>query len=168
MIAAIGMAIALSLSQVLVTNSAARSGREPRETIMRTYLLPNGLLPISALLITLALAGFAVSDSQAQGFHFAAGGVHVDVGSPHSYYGSYGSYYPSLNRGCGYGEYPYTTHYGGGYGVGGYGGGWGGRSTWHDTTHLDYHPGEFRRHRGHYHYVPGHYDVHEEGHWHHD
>lgn len=126
---------------------------------MKSNVLKASVLPLGALLVTLAIAGFATSNAAAQGFHFGAGGVHVDVGNPHGYYGNYGSYYPSLNRGCGYGGYPYSTYYGGG---------WGGGSTWHDTTQLDYHPGEFRRHRGHYHYVPGHYDVHEDGHWHHD
>lgn len=38
--------------------------------------------------------------------------------------------------------------------------------VWHDTTHLDYHPGGFVPHRNHFHYVPGHYDVHRSGHWH--
>lgn len=63
--------------------------------------------------------------------------------------------------------------------IGGYGGGYGGfysppvryrsyrPAYYHDTTHLDYHPGEYVRHRNHYDYIPGHYDVHRTGHWHH-
>ncbi len=38
-------------------------------------------------------------------------------------------------------------------------------SVWHDTSHYDYHPGGYVRHRNHYHYVPGHYDYHRTGHW---
>lgn len=107
-----------------------------------------------------ALIAFGASGPEArgQGFHFGGGGVHVDVGNPHGYYSGYGGY------GCGgyggYGGYPYTTYYGGGWRGGGH-------ADWHDTTHLDYHPGEYRRHRNHYHYNPGHYDVHEDGHWDH-
>ena len=62
-----------------------------------------------------------------------------------------------------YGGYR-TARYGYGYGGGDC---YGGRSVWHDTSHYDYHPGEVVRHRNHYHYVPGHYDFHETGHWDH-
>ena len=41
------------------------------------------------------------------------------------------------------------------------------RSYYHDTSHYDYHPGEFVPHGDHYHYQPGHYDYHRTGHWHH-
>ncbi len=37
--------------------------------------------------------------------------------------------------------------------------------VWHDTSHLDYHGPSLQRHRNHFHLVPGHYDVHREGHW---
>ena len=37
--------------------------------------------------------------------------------------------------------------------------------TWHDTSHFDYHPGEYVRHGNHFHYQPGHYDLHRTGHW---
>ena len=40
------------------------------------------------------------------------------------------------------------------------------RSWYHDTSHYDYHPGRYVRHRDHYDYVPGHYDYHRTGHWH--
>lgn len=40
-------------------------------------------------------------------------------------------------------------------------------SFWHDTSHYDYHPPQFRRHGNHYHYQPGHYDFHRTGHWDH-
>ena len=39
------------------------------------------------------------------------------------------------------------------------------RSTWHNTSHWDYHPGGYVRHNNHYDYVPGHYDYHRTGHW---
>jgi hypothetical protein len=116
------------------------------------------VLSAACLLVTFLIACVGASKAQAQGFHFGGAGVHVDVGNPHRYYGNYGGYYGGYNSGCGYGSYPYTAYYGGGYG---------GHAHWHDTTHLDYHPAEFVPHRGHYHYVPGHYDVHEEGHWDH-
>ena len=123
--------------------------------------MKSSTLTAACLLITLLIASALATTAPAQGFHFNSGGVHVDIGSPHRYYSNYGGYYPGLNQGCGYGNYPYTTYYGGGYG-----GGWGGgRAVWHDTTHLDYHPAELIRHRNHYHYQPGHYDVHEDGHW---
>ena len=38
---------------------------------------------------------------------------------------------------------------------------------WHDTTHLHWHPGEWQWCNGRRIYVPGHYDVHQTGHWHH-
>lgn len=125
---------------------------------MKTYLLS------AVALITLLLAASLAPRASAQGIHFGGSGVHVDIGNPHGHYGNYGGYYGG--SGCGYGGYgyagygrytPYTSFYGGGWG--------GGDAHWHDTTHLDYHPGEFVRHRGHYHYVPGHYDMHEDGHW---
>ena len=37
--------------------------------------------------------------------------------------------------------------------------------TWHDTSHLDYHPGQYVPHGNHFDYQPGHYDVHRTGHW---
>ncbi len=37
--------------------------------------------------------------------------------------------------------------------------------TWHDTSHYDYHPGQYVRHGNHFHYQPGHYDLHRTGHW---
>lgn len=40
------------------------------------------------------------------------------------------------------------------------------RPVWHDTTHLDYHPGGYVPHGNHFDYQPGHYDLHQTGHWH--
>jgi hypothetical protein len=108
------------------------------------------ILTTSAVFV-LAIAIDGANEASARGFHFGGGGVHIDVGNAHGGFG-----------GCR--SYPQTSYWGGGWGV--YGG-WGGHSHWHDTTHLDYHPGEYVRHRNHYHYVPGHYDVHNDGHWDH-
>jgi hypothetical protein len=69
-------------------------------------------------------------------------------------------------QGCYSGFYGGYGH--GGHGYGSYwGGGWGAHS-WHDTTHLDYHPGSFVPHYDHFDYVPGHFDIHRSGHWHHN
>ena len=38
--------------------------------------------------------------------------------------------------------------------------------TYHNTSHYDYHPGGFQQHGNHFHYVPGHYDFHQTGHYH--
>lgn len=64
--------------------------------------------------------------------------------------------------GYGYGGYGYGQR---GYFRGGYGGAYRPHYDYHDTTHLDYHPGTARRHFDHYDYTPGHYDVHRSGHW---
>ncbi len=58
--------------------------------------------------------------------------------------------------------------YYGGHGYGGHGvyGGYGYTPhVYHNTSHWDYHPGQFVRHRNHYHYQPGHYDFHQTGHY---
>jgi hypothetical protein len=51
------------------------------------------------------------------------------------------------------------------YGLGWYGGHY--DAVWHNTTHWDYHPGYYQRHFNHYHYVPGHFDLHRSGHFDH-
>ena len=75
----------------------------------------------------------------------------------------YGSGYSSFNSGySGYGN----SGYGGYSGFNNYPV-YGGHShrTWHDTSHLDYHAPSVVPHSGHYDYVPGHYDLHQTGHW---
>lgn len=83
-----------------------------------------------------------------------AGGIRVTFGgSGYGYYGGHGvqrgygypgySTYPSVSPGC------YSA------------------PRWHDTTHYDWHPGGWQRHGNHFDYVPGHYDLHRTGHWHH-
>jgi len=92
--------------------------------------------------------GANAEDAKAQGFHFSSGGVHVDFGHPHGGYRHFGH-----SR-----HAPHSVFHGSGH--------WGGHGRWHDTTHLDYHPGGFVPHFNHFHYVPGHYDVHHSGHFH--
>ncbi len=41
------------------------------------------------------------------------------------------------------------------------------QSYYHNTSHYDYHAPSLQRHRGHYDYVPGHYDYHQTGHYDH-
>jgi|SRR5690606_37000778 len=81
-----------------------------------------------------------------------AGGIRFSFGGGHHHHGHHG-----WHRG---------PVYNGGYGHHGHG-----RihryPRWHDTSHYDYHPGGWQRHYDHYHYVPGHYDWHQTGHWHH-
>jgi hypothetical protein len=105
------------------------------------------------------MAGFNAKEATAEGFHFRSGGVHIDVGHVHHGHGHHGHYGHYGRRS--YGDYGYGRH---GYRRHGYSG-WGGHSHWHDTTHLDYHPGYVVPHYDHYDYVPGHYDVHYDGHW---
>ena len=96
-------------------------------------------------------------------------------------YGGYGCGAPSGGYSAGYGGHSagyggYSAGYAPGYnaysGNGGYAAGFGGSNLnyggtrWHDTSHLDYHPGSIQRHRLHFHYVPGHYDLHRSGHRH--
>src|SRR5687767_1672434 len=116
---------------------------------MTKYLMP---VPI---LVALIVVGVTAKEADAQGFHFRSGGIHVDVGRPHHGYHGRGLH----------GLHGYSRH---GYGRRGGYGAWGGDHYWHDTTHLDYHPGYVVPHYDHYDYVPGHYDVHRTGHWHHD
>lgn len=63
----------------------------------------------------------------------------------------------------------YIGGYGGYGGHGGYGH-WGGNRyrsprIWHDTSHYDWHPGQWVPHGNHFHYLPGHWDYHRTGHW---
>ncbi len=100
-----------------------------------------------AALAALTLVGLDSSAAKARGFGFHYGGrnVHVDIGNPHGYRNqvayrrSARSYYPTQRS---------RGHY-----------------SWHDTSHYDYHPGSYVRHRNHYDYTPGHYDFHREGHF---
>ncbi|TWT51433.1 hypothetical protein Pla22_42110 [Rubripirellula amarantea] len=110
------------------------------------------IVPVFALaaLFTFALGG----EAQAQhGFHHGShhGGVHHGGGFHHG----------GIHNGGGHHVYPqphvpsYPSYPTPGFG-----------HQYHDTTHLDYHAPSLQRHGNHFHYQPGHYDVHQTGHWH--
>ena len=95
----------------------------------------------------MGLVGFGTSEVAAQGYDWHGGSSRGWLRTSPSYnYGGYGY----GNRGSFHGRHggAYRPHY-----------------DYHDTSHLDYHPGTVRRHFGHYDYVPGHYDWHHSGHW---
>lgn len=103
----------------------------------------------SVVAVVLAFGTYsAPAKADSFGIHVSGPGYHVDLGRAHHRHAYYGGH-----RSLGYGFYG-NSCYGGG-------------RTWHDTSHWDYHPGEFVRHRNHYHYVPGHLDYHHTGHWDH-
>ncbi len=82
-------------------------------------------------------------------------GSHGNYGH-HGHHGSHGSHGHRSN----YGNYgSHSSYHSGGYGYQTR------RPVWHDTTHLDYHGPSIQRHGFHFHYVPGHYDVHRSGHY---
>jgi hypothetical protein len=105
-----------------------------------------------AILLTAALAiGVSViastpADAAGFGIYVGGSGYGYSIGAGNGCYGGYRTAY-----------YPSTAVYGG----------WDSDHEWHDTSHFDYHPGRFVRHRNHFHYEPGHYDYHETGHLHH-
>lgn len=107
-------------------------------------------------LIAISLVGAATASAQGGGY-----GCGAPVGGYSTGYGGYSA---------GYGGYApgYSAYSGnGGYAAGYSGNNFGYRgSSWHNTSHLDYHPASVQRHRLHFHYVPGHYDVHRSGHRH--
>jgi len=98
---------------------------------------------------------------RSRGVQITIGGGHYQSNHPsynhynhYNHYGSqvrtYSSFHPTMG---------YQSYYGGtpnsGYGA------------HHDTSHYDYHPTEIYRHGNHYDVQPGHYDFHQEGHYHH-
>ena len=118
----------------------------------------------ASAVLALSFVGSSFASAQHHGRHsgYGYGGryssprLSVSVG-----YGNFGHYsgHSGYGRHQGYGQHPGF----GGYQV--YGGH--GHSSWHDTSHLDYHGPSLVPHRGHFDYVPGHYDVHRTGHWDH-
>jgi hypothetical protein len=127
------------------------------------------------LMIVCAAAFVAVGSAetaQAQDVHLGVGRLHVDVGHPHrahygaSGYGRYGyvkpkpftwnTHYRHFSEAYDHGHGRYRSYYRPGVGS---------HHHWHDTTHYDYHPGGYVPHFNHYHYAPGHYDLHRSGHW---
>jgi hypothetical protein len=131
---------------------------------------------LSLLIVCAAVlvVGGSADTARAQGVHVGVGRLHVDVGNPHhGHHGRHG--YHGYGR-SGYAlpqQFGWNTHFqhfsGGGYGHARYQSyyqpGWGSHYDWHDTTHYDYHPGQYVPHYNHYDYVPGHYDLHRSGHW---
>lgn len=108
---------------------------------------------------------FSVDSAPARAEHHSHGsrGLQITIGggSRYSPYGYQARPYSSLRPAYGYGGYNScfggTSNYGHGHHQGSY----------HDTSHFDYHPTEVYRHGNHYDIQPGHYDFHQEGHWHH-
>jgi hypothetical protein len=97
----------------------------------------------------LAIAFMAVAGpSKAEAGGFGFGGVRIGVGH---HIGHRTFHHPRIIR---HHSPLYSGHFGH-------------RSYYHDTTHLDYHRPTVIPHNGHFDYVPGHYDVHRTGHWHH-
>ena len=91
------------------------------------------------------------------GLAFGVGSVAL---ADHGHHGGHG------HGGHGHGHNHRNRSFYGGANFGGGGSYYRSGPSWHDTSHYDYHPGGFQRHRNHYHYVPGHYDYHRSGHWH--
>ena len=125
----------------------------------------KSLLFTAGALLALSLIGSSHAIAQHHGHHSSYGRgyssprMSVSVG-----YGNYGSFQSRRFRSSGFNS-GFSSHLGG-LGYGGYPA-YGGRahSVWHDTSHLDYHGPSLVPHRGHFDYVPGHYDVHRTGHW---
>jgi hypothetical protein len=99
------------------------------------------------IIATIAVAGIALfNTSNVEAGHKHRRGIRFSVNfgghSNHGHHNNHNNYRWGSNRGHGYNH-----------------------STWHNTSHYDYHPGQFTRHNNHYHYTPGHYDYHRTGHW---
>lgn len=112
------------------------------------------------LFTTLALATLLVFDTMATpaiaggfGVQLSGPGYYLDVGRPHRAHAYYGGWNGRGHGGLYSGHQRHSSRYG-----------HGGGHVWHDTSHYDYHPGEYVRHYDHYDYVPGHYDYHQTGH----
>ncbi|MEJ7591324.1 MAG: hypothetical protein WKF77_07230 [Planctomycetaceae bacterium] len=121
------------------------------------------LLIAASAVLALSFVGSSGAWAQHYGCNSGYGG-----GYNSGYGGGYSSPRLSVSVGYGnYGGYPRHSGYSGYNGYSGYGGhhGFGGHSTWHDTSHLDYHSPSLVPHGNHLDYVPGHYDVHRTGHW---
>jgi len=137
------------------------------------------LLIAASAVLALGFAGSSDASAQHYGCNSGFGG-----GYSSGYGGGYGSGFgrryssPRLSVSVGYGNYGghpsqifgnsgFNSGFSGYNGYSGYGGhhGIGGHSTWHDTSHLDYHGPSLVPHRGHFDYIPGHYDLHRTGHW---
>ena len=107
---------------------------------------------ISAL-AALMFVGIDTSVSQAGhaysgfGIHIGGRNVQLDIGSRQAYYPSAvkkANYHRAYSKSRWYG-YPSRPH-----------------AVWYDTSYWGYHPAEYVRHGNHYHYIPGHYDRHDD------
>lgn len=109
--------------------------------------------------LTQKLVTVVVVSGLVLGVQGVASAQHGYGGGGHdSYHGGYG----------GSGSYHGGSYHGGGH-VPSYGGGYYPQSvapTYHNTSHYDYHPTQIVPRGNHTHYVPGHYDLHQTGHWH--
>jgi hypothetical protein len=109
---------------------------------------------------TLALSLFAATTLAFAGSASASAADYFRFG------GSYGARGPQ-HRGYGYGGSGIYNHHVPSYSQFGYGSHYGHHGSYHDTTHWDWHPTTIRRHGNHFDVMPGHYDLHRDGHWHH-
>lgn len=130
------------------------------------------LMIAASALFALSFVGTSDASAQHHGCNSGFGGGYSSgYSGGYGYGGGYSS--PRLSVSVGYGNYGgYPLQSFGNSGYGGYSGHggypvYGGHRTWHDTSHLDYHTPSLVPHRGHFDYVPGHYDVHRTGHWDH-
>ena len=115
------------------------------------------------LVIAGAVLALSIADSnQALARHHRHGHSHRGYSSPrlsvsfgHRGNAGFRSGYRGYNAGYGghSGRYGYPAYGGNGY------------RTWHNTSHYDYHTPSVVPHGNHYHVVPGHYDLHQTGHW---
>lgn len=113
--------------------------------------------------LTCLTTGLAIAAAFCLSAGVAQAGDHHHHGHRHGgVYGNVGGIQFGISRG-GYG---YGSGYGG-YGRSYYGGSYYRPPVWHDTSHYDYHPTTVVPHGNHYHVIPGHYDYHRTGHWHH-
>jgi hypothetical protein len=110
---------------------------------------------MAAPLVAVTSFLFAADTPTASADHggFRVGGLSISIGN-RGYRSAYRSYSPTYRSHYGRGiQYGHRSHYGHG--------------SYHDTSHYDYHPTEVIRHGNHYDVMPGHYDFHRTGHYHH-
>ena len=108
---------------------------------------------VATLMVGAAIFGVQAAANAGHGHGFSGGNS-----------GGYGQSYGGFSHG---GSQYGGSQYGGMMGPS-FGGGYGCQPrppVWHNTSHYDFHPGQYVQHGNHSHYVPGHYDFHQTGHW---
>ena len=105
---------------------------------------------VSVMAVALVLALGSTNAEAGHGCSVGGGGISIGFHSGQRYGSHYGGY-----------STPHVSH------SSGHWGGHVGHGYYHNTSHLDYHAPSLVPHGNHYDYVPGHYDVHQTGHWHH-